>query len=82
MTKSIIIITAVTCFVIGFISSVFIKFTKISRKIKNADAESLKKVQEAQKKADTILKEADLDVKDRLFRMKNEFEAETKETQN
>ena len=50
------------------------------RKIKAAQADADKIHEEARRQADTTLKEADLEIKDRLYRMKNDFDAETKET--
>ena len=50
------------------------------QKVKAAHLKSERIFQEAQHNADALLKEANLEAKDRLLKMKNEFDVETKET--
>jgi ribonuclease Y len=52
-----------------------------SQKVNTAKIEASKIVEDAQRKSETLLKEAKLEAKDRLFKMKSEFEAEAKERQ-
>ena len=47
-----------------------------------AQAEASQVLADAKRRSETLLKEADLEVKDRLFKMKSEFDAETKETRS
>ncbi|MBW2201130.1 MAG: ribonuclease Y [Deltaproteobacteria bacterium] len=70
------------CFGIGWVVSYWMKFKQLSQKVKDAEDESSRRIKDARRRADTILKEAELDVKDRLFKMKREFDEETKETRN
>ncbi|MFO7963984.1 MAG: ribonuclease Y [Desulfobacterales bacterium] len=67
-------------FGLGWAASYVIKLKQVSFKIKNGEAEAAKKIRDAEHSADTILKTAELDAKDLLFRMKSDFDAETKET--
>jgi ribonuclease Y len=53
-----------------------------SQKIKAAEGEASRLIVDSKRKADTLLKEAELEVKDRLFKMKGDFDAETKETRS
>ncbi len=51
----------------------------LSQKIKLADMEASKTISEAHTKAEVIIREAEIEAKDRLLKMKNQFDAETKE---
>ncbi len=70
----------IICFGVGFAIAIWVKDQMASHKIKAAQAEASRLVIESKHKADTLLKEADLEVKDRLFKMKSDFDGETKET--
>jgi ribonuclease Y len=67
-------------FFAGLLIAYLIKGKFASQKIKAAQGEAVRSIEEAKKKAETLLREADLEVKDRLFKLKSEFDAETKET--
>ncbi|WP_027360669.1 ribonuclease Y [Desulforegula conservatrix] len=67
-------------FVIGFAIAHYNKIKTIQRRYHHLEAESRIIVDEAQRKADTLLKEAQIEAKDRLFKMKSEFDAQTAET--
>ena len=69
-------------FVIGFGLAFLIKSRMDQQKADSAQAKSHTLVREAQNKAEALLKEASLEAKDRLLVMKNEFDAETKETRS
>jgi ribonuclease Y len=75
------ILIGIGCFFAGLLIAYWFKSKVASQKVKAAEVEAARFVEESQKKAATLLKEADLEVKDRLFKLKNEFDAETKETQ-
>lgn len=66
-------------FVIGFLIAFWLKSKLVSDRdrITREDAERILK--EADHKAKTVLKEARLEVKDQLIRLKTDFDAETKE---
>ena len=72
----------ILCFVLGFGLAFFIKSRVDEKKTGSAQAEAHRIVREAQTKAEVLLKEANLEAKDRLLIMKNEFDAETKETRS
>ncbi|MDR1775294.1 MAG: ribonuclease Y [Actinomycetes bacterium] len=69
------VVAAVLGFVIGFVIDRFVVNAKAARAA--AEAESV--VKGAQKQAETLKKEALLEAKDEIFRMKQEEEAEAKE---
>ena len=69
-------------FVIGFIMAYLIKGKIVSGKVRAAKEEALNIIRDAKRKSETLLKEARLEAKDRLFKMKSEFDAETKETRS
>jgi len=69
-------------FVIGFGLAFLIKSRMDQHKADSAQAKAHTLVREAQNKAAALLKEASLEAKDRLLVMKNEFDAETKETRS
>jgi ribonuclease Y len=70
----------VFCFGAGFGVAFYVKGRMLARKMKDAEGEAAKIREEAQRHSETLLKEADLEVKDKLFKMKSDFDAETKET--
>ncbi len=70
------------CFGIGFVIAFWVKGRIITQKVKAAEAEASRLLTDSRRKADTLLREADLEVKDRLFKMKSDFDAETKETRS
>jgi len=74
------ILIGIMCLIAGFAIAYWVKGKIVSRKIKAAEGEASRLLEDSKRKVDTVLKEADLEVKDRLFRMKSEFDAETKET--
>ena len=76
------IIMVIIGFVAGFAVAYWIKGKIVSQKVKAANEESIRIIEDAKRRSETLLKEAELEVKDRLFNMKNEFDAETKETKS
>lgn len=65
--------------VIGFGAAYWVKEKIASDKISSAEEESVRLVEDAKRKSETLLKEAELEAKDLLFKMKSEFDAETRE---
>lgn len=65
---------------IGFVLAYWMKGKILSQKITDAESEGLRLVEDAKQRAEKLLKEAELEAKDKLFKMKSEFEAETRET--
>ena len=76
------VLIGVFCFGAGFGVAFYVKGRMLARKMKDAEGEAAKIREEAQRHSETLLKEADLEVKDKLFKMKSDFEAETKETRS
>jgi ribonuclease Y len=74
------IMIGIGCLLAGFLIAYWVKGRIMSQKIKAAEREAVRFTEESQKQADTLLREADLEVKDRLFKLKSEFDAETKDT--
>ncbi|MBF0119575.1 MAG: ribonuclease Y [Desulfobacterales bacterium] len=66
--------------ILGFAIAYFFKVKDISQKAATLEAEASSVLEEAKKKAENILKQADIEAKDIHFKLKNEFDIETKET--
>ncbi len=74
------LILYVVCgFVIGFVIAFLIKGRMATSRIRAAKEESIQLIRDAKRRSGTLLKEAKLEAKDRLFKMKSEFDQETKE---
>jgi ribonuclease Y len=76
------LIIGIICFAAGFGVAYWVKGMIVSQKIKATEGEASRILADSKRKAETVLKEADLEVKDRLFKMKSEFDTETKETRS
>jgi ribonuclease Y len=77
------IILFVACgFIVGFALAFLIKGKIATRRIQAAKEEAVLLIKDAKRRAATLLKEAQLEAKDRLFKMKSEFDTETKETRS
>jgi len=64
----------------GFAIAYWAKGKIVFQKIKDAEAEGLRLVEDAKRRSETLLKEAELEAKDKLFKMKSEFETDTRDT--
>ncbi len=68
----------------GFGAGIFIAYWAkgqfLAQKMKASEEEATRIIDDAKRRAETFLKEAKLEAKDKLFKMKSEFEAETKES--
>jgi len=69
-------------FVVGFIIAYLIRGGSAARRIKLAETEASQLIAHAKNQANALIKEAELDVKDRQIKMKDDFDAETAETRN
>jgi len=65
---------------LGFVCSNFVKVRYLSDKIKMAEMQYDQILQDAERRAESILREADIEVKDNLFKMRSEFETDKKDT--
>lgn len=63
----------------GFALAYFLRGRLVAEKEKAAKEEAKNILEASQQKADALIKEAKIEAKDRLLRIKSEFEAETKE---
>jgi len=77
-----IILLGIICFAVGFVIAFWLKGKMLSQKIKAADSEANRILKDSKRRSETLIKEADLEVKDRLFKMKSEFDADTKDTRS
>jgi ribonuclease Y len=74
------VILTLAGFGVGFIIAYWVKGYISSQTIKASEDEAVRIVNDAKRRAETLLKEAKLEAKDKLFKMKSDFEAETKDT--
>jgi ribonucrease Y len=72
------ILIGVVTFVVGFGLAFWIKAKSVTNRVKSAEAEAAKLLEEAKLRSETLLKQAEVDSKDTLLKMKSEFESETK----
>ena len=75
-----IILLGITCFAAGFIIAFWLKGKMLSQRIKTARGEASRILEESKREAETLIKEADLEIKDKLFKMKSEFDTDTRDT--
>ncbi|RLB13588.1 MAG: ribonuclease Y, partial [Deltaproteobacteria bacterium] len=69
-------------FIIGFAIAYWVKEINLAQKVKTAERETSRILDDAKRRSETLIKEAQLEVKDKLFKMKSDFDADTKETIN
>lgn len=74
------IFLSVICAVAGFIAATWLKTKSVKDKIIHAEEDARRILEEARHRSETLKKEAELEAKDVIFRMKSDFDAETKET--
>jgi ribonuclease Y len=69
-------------FAAGFAIAYWAKGKLSDQKAKAAEYQAAQIIRDAEHRADTLMKEAELEAKDMLFKMKSDFDGETKETRN
>ena len=74
-----VIFLSIIVFAAGFVLAFWIRTRLTAGKIRAADDEAQKIIEDAQKEFETIQKEAKLHARDQLYQMKVDFENETKE---
>ncbi|MBU4011231.1 MAG: DUF3552 domain-containing protein, partial [Proteobacteria bacterium] len=67
-------------FAIGYAVAYWVKGKMTSQKIKAAENGASRIIEAATIKSEAVIKEAQIEAKDKLFKMKTEFDLETKET--
>ncbi len=75
-----IILLGIACFAAGFIVAFWLKGKMLSQRIKTARGEASRILEESKRESETLTKEADLEIKDKLFKMKSEFDTDTRDT--
>ena len=68
--------------IVGGAIGLLFKHSRIAGKEKAADREAARIVQDARHRSDNLIKEAELEAKDTLFKLKSDFESDTKETRS
>lgn len=76
------LLIGIIAFIVGFAIAFWVKGLIVSQKVKAAEKETSRMLEDAKRRSETLIKEAKLEVKDRLFKMKSEFDAETKDTRS
>jgi ribonucrease Y len=76
------LIIGMIAFGVGFAIAYWVKGIIVAQKVKAAERETSRILEDAKRRSETLIKEAQLEVKDKLFKMKSDFDAETKETKD
>ena len=76
------ILIGIIAFVTGCLIAFWVKGKIQSQRIKSAERETSQILDDAKRTSGSLLKEARLEVKDKLFKMKSEFDNDTKETRS
>jgi ribonuclease Y len=75
------IILGIVGVIAGFVVAFWIKGRIVSGKVEAAEKEAARIIEESRHKADTLIKEAEVQTKDVLFKLKSDFDHEARETQ-
>ncbi|WP_435550590.1 ribonuclease Y [Desulfobacterium sp. N47] len=78
--KIYLMIIGIVMFAIGYAVAYWVKGKITSQKIKAAENGASRIIEAAKIKSEAVIKEAQIEAKDKLFKMKTEFDLETKET--
>lgn len=76
------VVTALISALAGCAVAFFIKSDMDAKKLNSAEREAARMLDTAKSDADSVIKEARVEAKDIVFKMKSEFEAEAKETRS
>ncbi len=76
------ILIGIIAFVTGCLIAFWVKGKIQSQRIKSAERETSQILDDAKRTSESMIKEARLEVKDKLFKMKSEFDNDTKETRS
>jgi ribonucrease Y len=77
-----ILLAAGIAFGIGFFLAFWLRRGSYAKKVNAAKDERRRIIEDARLRAENLVKEAELEAKDRLFKMKGDFDAETADTKN
>lgn len=80
--KEIYLVSGICVFFAGFLIAYIIKGRSMSNRSKVAEEDAARIIEEAKRSSETLLKEASVEAKDRLFKMKSDFDTETNETRD
>ena len=73
-------ILCVVFFLAGFLAATWLKIKSLKEKIIRAEVDARRILEDAKHRSETMTKEAQLEAKDVIFKMKSDFDIETKET--
>ena len=76
------ILIGIIAFVTGCLIAFWVKGKIQSQRIKSAERETSQILDDAKRTSESLIKEARLEVKDKIFKMKSEFDNDTKETRS
>ena len=76
------IFISIAFFVAGFVAATWLKVKSLKSKIIRADEDAKRILEDAKHRSETQSKEAQLEAKDLIFKMKSDFDLETKETRD
>ncbi len=77
-----ILFVSIAAFCIGFLLAFWLRKGSYAKKVNAAREESRRMIEDARLRAENLVKEAELEAKDRLLKMKGDFDAETSDTRN
>ncbi len=75
-----VILVIIIGFGLGFALAFWVRGQILAQKIKAEEGEAGRVIDNAKRRAETLIKEAELEAKDNIFKLQSEFEAEKKET--
>ncbi|MDM8542314.1 ribonuclease Y [Desulfococcaceae bacterium HSG9] len=74
------LLTAMICFGLGSAVAYWFKGKKFEEKLNFTNGEAARIIKDAERRSDTLIKEAKLEIKDKFLKMKSDFDLDTKET--
>jgi len=82
MSAYIIVAASVIACGIGFAIAFWVRGRIFTQKIKADEGEAIRILEDARRRSETLVKEAELEAKDKIYRIQSEFESEVKETRS
>jgi ribonucrease Y len=75
------IVLGIVGVIAGFVVAFWLKGRIVSQKVEAAEKDAARIIEESRHKAEALLKEAEVQTKDTLFKLKSDFDHESRETQ-
>ncbi len=79
MNDTIIMVVLILAFVVGFAVAFYFRGRLFSQKIKADEGEAQRILEDARRRSETLIKEAELAAKDKVYKIQSEFDTEIKE---